>query len=155
MTLTLTSPAFADGAPLPVRFTGRGEKLLPPLKWDGAPPGTAGFALILEDPDAPGGMFRHYGAYGIPPELDMLPEGDGNAPPPMMPVLHDFGAPGLFPPDPPPGTGRHHYRFRLFALTSAPSFEQPPTCQGLIAMMHVLDVIAGEASLTATCDAEG
>lgn len=150
MSFVLTSPAFDAGAPLPERHTCRGEGLLPPLAWTDPPAGCRGFALILEDPDAPGGMFRHFGAYGLPAKLRELPEGRGELAAPARPVLHDFGATGLFPPCPPPGSGTHRYRFRLFALSDALSFERPPTCQGLIAMMQ--GVRLAEADLVATCE---
>jgi Raf kinase inhibitor-like YbhB/YbcL family protein len=149
MPLTLTSPAFAANTPLPERYTCRGAGVLPPLAWSGVPATTASFALILEDPDAPGGMFRHFGAYGISGELRELAGESAELASPIRPVLHDFGAVGLFPPCPPPGSGVHHYRFRLFALTATPSFERPPTCQGLIAMLQ--GSLLEEAVLVATC----
>jgi Raf kinase inhibitor-like YbhB/YbcL family protein len=149
MPLTLTSPAFAPNGDLPEKYTCRGAGLLPPLAWSDAPEQAASFALILEDPDAPGGMFRHFGAYGIPATLRELPEGTGDLAEPLQPVLHDFGAVGLFPPCPPPGSGVHRYHFRLFALASKPSFERPPTCQGLIAMMQ--ESLLSEAVLVARC----
>ena len=149
MPLTLTSPAFAPNSDLPEKYTCRGDGLLPPLAWSDVPEGTAGFALILEDPDAPGGMFRHFGAYGIPAGARELPEGTGELSEPVRPVLHDFGAAGLFPPCPPPGSGVHRYHFRLFALSGMPSFDHPPTCQGLIAMMQ--STLLGEATLVANC----
>ena len=55
MTLTLMSPAFADGAPIPPKHSRNGENLFPPLKWSGAPEETKSFALMVEDPDAPSG----------------------------------------------------------------------------------------------------
>lgn len=149
MTLTLSSPAFAADTDLPERYTCRGAGLLPPLGWSGVPAATASFALILEDPDAPGGMFRHFGAYGIPADLRGLAGETTELAAPIRPVLHDFGAVGLFPPCPPRGSGVHHYRFRLFALAATPTFERPPTCQGLIAMLQ--GSLLEEAVLVATC----
>ncbi len=151
MPLTLASPAFAANSELPDKYTCRGAGLLPPLAWSGVPDGTVGFALILEDPDAPGGAFRHFGAYAIPAETRELPEGTGDLADPARPVLHDFGAVGLFPPCPPPGSGVHHYRFRLFALSAMPSFDRSPTCQGLIAMMMMRAGLLAEAALVARC----
>lgn len=149
MPLTLTSPAFAANTDLPERYTCRGAGLLPPLAWSGVPATTASFALILEDPDAPGGMFRHFGAYGIPAEVRELAGETAELALPIRPVLHDFGAVGLFPPCPPPSSGVHGYRFRLFALAATPSFERPPTCQGLIAMLQAN--LLEEAVLVANC----
>lgn len=149
MPLSLASPVFAPGSDLPERYTCRGAGLLPPLAWSGVASNTVSFALMLEDPDAPGGMFRHFCAYGIPAEMRELPEGNGDLPEPIQPALHDFGAVGLFPPCPPPGTGAHRYRFRLAALSSTPQFERPPTAQGLIAVMQ--PSLLEEAVLVASC----
>ena len=52
-TLELSSPAFANGAKLPPRFTADGEGVSPPLLWGPLPEGTESLALIVEDPDAP------------------------------------------------------------------------------------------------------
>jgi Raf kinase inhibitor-like YbhB/YbcL family protein len=152
MPLSLRSPAFAADAVLPARFTCHGDGLLPPLAWSQAPARSAAFALVLEDPDAPGGTFRHFGAYNIPGDQREWPEGPGGVVEPVEPALHDFGGSGLVPPCPPAGGGTHHYRFRLFALAASLSFDRPPTCQGLIAMMHLQNVILDEAVLVATCD---
>ena len=53
MTLSISSPAFDDGARVPTRHTCEGDDLSPPLQWDGAPQGTMSFVLLCEDPDAP------------------------------------------------------------------------------------------------------
>lgn len=152
MTFTLLSPAFQSGTSLPEKFTCRGAGLMPPLAWNSVPDGTASFCLILEDPDAPGGMFRHYGVYNLAGSMRDIAEGRGELAAPAAPVLHDFGKTGLFPPCPPPGSGTHHYRFRLFAMpVERLEFESPPTCQGLIAMMTIFGPPLGEAVLTATC----
>ena len=152
MPFSLGSPAFSAAAALPARFTCHGDGLLPPLSWSQPPTPSASFALILEDPDAPGGMFRHFGAYNIPGDRRDWPEGPGTVVDPVKPVLHDFGGLGLLPPCPPAGSGTHHYRFRLFALAAPLSFDQPPTGQGLIAMMHLQNLVLDEAVLVATCD---
>ena len=47
--LTVTSPAFADGKPMPVRFTQDGANLCPPLHWEGLPPQTQSCVLLVED----------------------------------------------------------------------------------------------------------
>lgn len=153
MALELTSPAFKSGEPIPARYTCDGEGLTPPLAWSGAPAGARSYALILEDPDAPSGMFRHWGLYNLAPSANGLPEGRPDAGGTVAgdPALHDFGQANYFPPCPPPGSGVHHYRFRLLALsTESLEFETPPTCQGLLAMIqaHLLE----EAVLVGTCE---
>lgn len=115
MTLTLKSPAFADGERIPEEYARDGQNISPPLEWDGEPRDTKSFALICEDPDAPRGMFRHWTAYDIPAEKHRLEEGAGR-----QGALHqganDFGNPRYDGPQPPEGHGTHHYHFRIAAL---------------------------------------
>lgn len=118
MPLSLSSPAFRNGERIPAKYTGDGENLSPPLAWSGAPPGTRSFALIVEDPDAPSGTFRHWGIYNLPGDRSMMPEGveRGAQAEPMSPAVNDFNHPGYDGPAPPKGHGTHHYHFRLAAL---------------------------------------
>ena len=61
MTLTLRSPAFEPGTPIPARFDHERGDLSPALAWDGVPEGTAGLVLLVDDPDAPvQGSFVHW-----------------------------------------------------------------------------------------------
>jgi Raf kinase inhibitor-like YbhB/YbcL family protein len=113
--LSLSSPAFTDGSPIPRRFTCDGTNVSPTLIWEGAPDGTATLALIVDDPDAPGGTFVHWVAY----DMDGAPEGglaegvSGTSGAPRE-GRNDFGRAGYGGPCPPSGT--HHYRFQLYAL---------------------------------------
>lgn len=75
MPLTLRSPAFADGERIPDRFARTGDNLSPPLDWQDAPEGTRSFLLIVEDPDAPGGTFRHWAVFDLPADRTGLEEG--------------------------------------------------------------------------------
>jgi len=119
--LDLTSPAFAPGGRLPVRFTADGEGVSPPLLWRGVPEGTASLALIVEDPDAPTPRpMVHAIVVDIDPALDSLPEGairpDGaGADGKDVGRNSQFGE-GWLPPDPPTGHGSHDYVFQLLAL---------------------------------------
>ena len=57
MSFRLTSPSFDDGARLPVQFACEGNGISPALGRDGAPSATRGYALLCDDPDAPGGTY--------------------------------------------------------------------------------------------------
>src|SRR4051812_39027735 len=122
-TLDLSSPAFADGAMLPPRFTADGEGVSPPLIWGPAPEGTQSLALIVEDPDAPSPQpLVHAIVWNIPPDAQRLAEGEVHADGAGGPDGRDVGrnsyfAEGWLPPDPPTGHGPHHYAFQLFALS--------------------------------------
>jgi len=121
MMMTLSSGAFADHHPIPQRFTRDGGNVSPPLRWHGAPRGTKGHALIVEDPDAPSGAFRHWALYDIPGNATELAEGIGSrkAIPALRVAVNDFGNRRYDGPQPPRGHGVHHYHFRLFALDVA------------------------------------
>jgi Raf kinase inhibitor-like YbhB/YbcL family protein len=110
--LLLTSSAFADGGTIPRRHTCDGEDRSPPLAWTAPPTGSRSLALILDDPDAPGGRFIHWIAWGILPDQSGLAEGEA-AP---LEGRNDFGSVGYRGPCPPRGHGPHRYRFRLHAL---------------------------------------
>jgi Raf kinase inhibitor-like YbhB/YbcL family protein len=108
----VTSTAFGHGQPVPRKHTCEGEDGSPPLAWSGVPDGTASLALVVDDPDAPGGTFAHWRAWGIAPAARGL--GEGEAPP--FEGRNDFGSVGWRGPCPPPGHGPHRYFFRLHAL---------------------------------------
>lgn len=108
----LTSPAFEHGQRIPRKHTCEGEDVSPPLAWSGVPEGTGSLALVVDDPDAPGGTFTHSRAWGIDAGAGGL--GEGEAPP--FEDRNDFGSVGWGGPCPPPGHGPHRYSFRLHAL---------------------------------------
>jgi Raf kinase inhibitor-like YbhB/YbcL family protein len=117
MAFTIESSAFANGGSIPPKHARAGDNLSPQLAWKEAPPNTRSYALIVEDPDAPSGIFRHWAACNIPRERDQLPEGAGAAPPDeVAQAVNDFGNRRYDGPQPPKGHGPHHYHFRLFAL---------------------------------------
>ena len=117
---TITSSAFADGAPIPARHTCDADDLSPPLGWTDPPPGTKSFVLIVDDPDAPDPaapkrIWVHWLRYNIAADARELAEGAGNANGPRAhEALTDAGTLGYHGPCPP--IGRHRYYFRLSAL---------------------------------------
>jgi Raf kinase inhibitor-like YbhB/YbcL family protein len=122
--MTLLSPAFDNGGPIPTRHTGEGEDASPALTWSGAPEGTESFAIICHDPDAPlvkpGTYgFVHWVLYGIPGSAHGLAEGCGD----YAQGVNDFGNAGYGGPMPPEGHGTHHYFFWLLALDASPELE--------------------------------
>lgn len=117
MSLTLMSPAFADGQPIPRKYTREGENLFPPLKWTGAPENARSFVLTVEDPDAPSGTFQHCAIFNIPSDRNELPESVDTGPYPWARYgTNDFGNAAYDGPEPPRGHGTHHYHFRIGAL---------------------------------------
>src|SRR5512141_2942030 len=74
-TFALKSPALQAGAAIPRKYACDAEDLSPPLRWENAPKQTQAFALIADDPDAPGGTWVHWVIYDLPPEAGELAEG--------------------------------------------------------------------------------
>lgn len=116
--LQVTTSAFEAGATIPRQHTADGEDLSPPLAWQGAPAGTASFALLCDDPDAPRGTWVHWVLYDLDPGVTTLGAGV-----PTTPGVagggsqgkNDFGKIGYGGPSPPKGPA-HRYFFRVLAL---------------------------------------
>ena len=118
--LTLTSPAFQNGANIPVQYTCDAAGISPPLAWSGVPAGTQALALVVDDPDSPSGVFTHWVVYAIPPTADGLAENASKSGMPggVKQGKNSTGNVGWMGPCPPNGT--HHYLFRLYAINVAP-----------------------------------
>ena len=112
----LESSAFENAQAIPSRHSCEGEDVSPPLRWSNLPEGTKSLALVVDDPDAPGGVFTHWLTWGLDPAADGLGEGE----PAPREGQNDFGTTGYRGPCPPPGHGRHRYVFRLYALDTEP-----------------------------------
>lgn len=110
--MVINSPVFSDGEPIPPRYTCDGDNVNPPLAWYEVPLSAMGLALIVDDPDAPSGLFTHWVLWNI----DTANEGiaENSIPAGAVEGTNGFGAIGYGGPCPPDGT--HRYRFRLFAL---------------------------------------
>lgn len=136
--IEMSSPAFAYGARLPVRFTADGEGISPPLLWGEVPDGTASLALIVEDPDAPALQpLVHALVWNLPAGERSLAEGaivrDGAGAEDGRDVgRNSFFAEGWLPPDPPTGHGAHDYVFQLFALSETLDIGSNPGRSGLV-----------------------
>lgn len=135
-TLTVTSPAFEDGAPIPQRYGKAHENVNPPLRVAGVPDGTAALALVVDDPDAPGGTFDHWLAWNVPPATTEIPEG-WDPPGDVVQGTNDFGNVGYDGPRPPE---QHTYHFEVYALDATLDLERGAEKAGLEEAMdgHVL-----------------
>ena len=139
--MKLSSPAFADGAVIPMRYTCTGDDVSPPLAWSDTPAGAKSVALIVDDPDAPVGTWVHWVAFNLPVTAGGLPEGIKDAK-----QLHSGGTQGTNSwrrigyggPCPPSGT--HRYFFKLYALDTTLSLGNNATAKDLQAAMkgHIL-----------------
>ncbi len=120
--LMLTTSAFPSGQPIPAEHSCQGTDRSPALTWSGDVAGVKSWALVVDDPDAPGGTFVHWLAYDLPPTTRGLPAGV-----PAGDSLagggkqgrNGFGTVGYRGPCPPRGHGPHRYVFTLSALDVA------------------------------------
>ncbi|MDQ3863561.1 MAG: YbhB/YbcL family Raf kinase inhibitor-like protein, partial [Actinomycetota bacterium] len=117
MEINITSAAFEGGGAIAPRYTCDGLNISPPLSWDSVPNGTRSLALIVDDPDAPGGSFVHWTIYDLPPDTRRLPEDV-----PKRRTLSSGakqginGAGGIGYTGPCPPSGTHRYFFKIYAL---------------------------------------
>jgi len=116
--MILASTDLHDQGAIPPLFSCEGENVSPELHWDQAPDGARSFAILCDDPDAPGGVWRHWAAFDISAKIRRLPRGAGEAGATgFRQAINDFGEKGYGGPCPPRGRGPHRYRFRLMALS--------------------------------------
>jgi len=148
MTLTLRSPAFGPGTPIPARSGHQRGDLSPALAWDGVPAGTAGAGCcwwMIRTPRVEG-SFVHWVLDDLDPPRRGVAEGE--APAEAMAGANGFGRPGYLRPAPPPGDDSHHYVFRLLAV------DEPARLTGLPGYQDVEAAVAGhvlgDARLTGT-----
>jgi Raf kinase inhibitor-like YbhB/YbcL family protein len=116
--LVVVSAAFLPQQPIPRRFTCDGEDISPELSWFGVPDHAEAFALVMEDPDAPLGVFTHWVYSDLPGTLREHPEDVDKVGRPRLggvQGVNDFGNMGFNGPCPPPGPAGH-YHLVLFAL---------------------------------------
>ena len=123
MSLELTSDAFANGQSIPAKYACTGRNISPALAWNEPPAGTQSFALIMDDPDAPGRTWVHWVLFNIPANTRSLPENtDAGA---IFVGKNSWGNLGYGGPCPPSGT--HRYFFKLYALDFIPSLSPGAT----------------------------
>lgn len=136
--MQLTSNAFEHEGRIPDQYTYNGGNKCPPLSWNDAPEDTKSFALIVDDPDAPSGVFTHWVAFNIPANQNGIEENDAGQ---FAQGENDFGEIGYGGPRPPEGHGPHRYYFKLYALDT-PLDAEPGIDKGaLLGIMenHILD----------------
>jgi len=115
--IKVTSVAFQQGQPIPRQYTCAGVNISPPLEWSGLPKTAKTIAIVVNDPDAPGGTWVHWVLYNVPadnigfvenvPVSETLKAGGFQG-------KNDFGKIGYGGPCPPSGT--HRYFFKLYAV---------------------------------------
>ena len=107
--MKILSPEFENNGAIPKKFTCQGEDISPALIIEDIPKEAKSLALIVDDPDAPRGMWVHWVVFDIPLikriEENSIPGKQGR---------NDSGRKDYIGPCPPSGT--HRYFFKLYAL---------------------------------------
>jgi hypothetical protein len=143
MEIKLFSSAFKQGNFIPAKFSCEGPNISPQLHWSNAPKDVKSFAIIVDDPDAPGGDFVHWVIYNIPGNLNELHEDvtpSRNIPDEVKLGTNGFGRISYGGPCPPAGKP-HRYFFKIYALdTVLHHLESGATKQELLSAMnnHIL-----------------
>lgn len=142
--LEVTSPAFDDGAPIPEEYGKSYRNVNPPLRFDGVPDDASSLAIVVDDPDAPGGVFDHWLVWNVADDTTEIPEG-WDPPSGVVQGTNDFGNVGYDGPKPP---SEHTYRFVGYALDATLDLERGAEKAALESAMegHVL----AEGVLTGT-----
>ena len=112
MKMKISSPAFQEGGTIPEKFSKNGQNANPELRIEGAPAEAKSLALIVDDPDAPVGLFTHWLVWNIDPKTTEIAE--NGVPKGALQGTNDFPGRGYDGPQPPSGT--HRYYFKIFAL---------------------------------------
>lgn len=148
--MKLSSDAFEDNGRIPSEFTCDGDDVSPPLSIDGVDAKAKSLALVVDDPDAPGGTFDHWLIWNVPADVDTIPEGVpaeesveslGGA----VQGRNGFGAIGYRGPCP-PGGPEHKYRFKLYALDT--TLDLKPGSSKSVLEAAIEDHIIEEVGLT-------
>ena len=136
MALTIGSAAFEDGAPMATKYTCEGDDISPPLQWEGIPEGTRSLALIMDDPDAPVGIWVHWLLWNIRPDTRHIDE--NSVPDGAIQGLNSWERNSYGGPCPPSGT--HRYFLKLFALDTDLNLPRTATKADLESAMqgHIL-----------------
>ena len=144
--LTVTIPAFKEGATIPTQYTCSGEDVSPALSWSGAPANTKAFALVFDDPDGANPAFTHWLLANIPAGTTSLAENaprDETLSDGSIQGQNDFSKLGYGGPCPPPGDA-HHYHFAIYALDMTLSLHPSFSKQQLASAMQGHTLAWGE-----------
>jgi len=134
--MQITSPQFEHNGYLPDKYGCQGTNINPPLTISDLPKDAKSLALIVDDPDAPRGVWTHWVVFNIAPDAKEISE--GSVPAGATQGINDFGKTNYGEPCPP--FGEHRYFFKLYALDTMLDLDSKTTKQNLEQAMagHVL-----------------
>jgi Raf kinase inhibitor-like YbhB/YbcL family protein len=134
--MKISSSAFQEGGNIPDKFSKNGQNINPPIRIEGAPAQAKSLLLIMDDPDAPVGLFTHWLVWNIDPKTTEIAE--SSVPIGAVQGTNDYPNPGYGGPQPPSGT--HRYYFKIFALDQTLNLKSGATRKEVDAAMqgHVI-----------------
>ncbi len=148
MALNFEIKGIKNGAEIPTDLTCDGRNYSPQILIKDIPKEAKSLALIMEDPDAPVGIFVHWVMYNIGPNVSMIRERVEKASKTTEGFLqgkNDFGNLGYDGPCPPRGHGFHRYFFRLFALSESLDIKGSVTRDRLLKVMEGKVLVQAES----------
>ncbi len=137
--VAVTSPAFRDGEDVPARFTCDGAGTSPPLTWSATAGAARSWALVVDDPDAPGGTYVHWVVLDVPAATRSV--GPGAVPGGGVQADNSAGDAGYAPPCPP--SGRHRYRFSVYGLSAPTGLPEGAALSDALAAIESAAVVRG------------
>jgi len=134
--MIISSPAFRDKEKMPSKYSCDGENISPPLEIVEVPEAAKSLVLIVDDPDAPMGIWIHWLVWNINPAITKI--GENSLPPGAKEGITSFGRPDYGGPCPP--SGIHRYFFKLYALDKMLELDQSAKKEALEQAMkgHIL-----------------
>ncbi len=142
--MKLTSSAFENNGTVPAMYTCTGKGINPPLTIGDVPQAAKSLVLIVDDPDAPGGIWVHWVVYNISPSVEQISE--NSVPKDGIVGNSSFGKDEYGGPCPPPGMP-HHYHFKLYALDATLLFDRPDQVNKELVEEQMKDHIIDQAEL--------
>ncbi len=149
---TLTSPVMTQGGTLPVQFTCDGAAETPPLAWNGAPRGTASYAIVMHTVPGPGQTHWYWVLYGIAPSVDHL---DANATPPAQVGTNSVNGRVGYAPPCSKGPGPKLYTFTVYALSGRPDLPDPAAVSRPVLLDALSGLVLAEAHFDVTYTRSG
>jgi Raf kinase inhibitor-like YbhB/YbcL family protein len=135
--MRISSSAFPDGGTIPDKFARKGGDKSPELKIEDVPDQAKSLVLIMDDPDAPSGLFTHWILFNVSPRTKEIHE--DSAPVMATQGKNDYGDIGYGGPQPP--SGEHRYFFKLYALDAVLQLSRGAKRQEIDAAIkdHIID----------------
>ena len=136
-TMKISSPSFNNNENIPAKFTCDGENINPALNISDLPDTTQSLVLIVDDPDSPSGTWIHWAVFNIDPTATQIAE--NSVPAGGTEIITTFGESGYGGPC--PGSGKHRYFFKIYALDTKLELDEKISAEDLGAAMegHILE----------------